>query len=263
MSELKQRAFDLYKPPFKFLHGYIFDSSGERVSDDGDIDVKKEMIAARVRGWGRIGYLPTPEQLQDQVGQMIADALTEYWNRRTPEAGQPEQGEAEPVALPWSKVQDNLPTHLEKKVIIYTAGHDFAGDQFFEYAAEDLYKEFFEDPDGAAQPEACEVATHWIYKDDLICAITHPAPRAAVPEKVAQWVAAKIAHIEAVKKYNDRVNLVRSLDLPFGTSVDPEFQTMTSAEKAVRALDGLLFAELQSWITAAPEQGGVLKEPAP
>jgi CHAD domain-containing protein len=33
----------------------------------------------RVRGWGRISYLPEPEKLQDQVGEIIGQALTEFW----------------------------------------------------------------------------------------------------------------------------------------------------------------------------------------
>lgn len=59
-EELKQRALDLYKPPFRFIHGYIQDSDGRTVADNDGVS---EGIAARVRGWGRISYLPTPEQL--------------------------------------------------------------------------------------------------------------------------------------------------------------------------------------------------------
>jgi hypothetical protein len=33
----------------------------------------------RVRGWGRISYLPDPEALQDQIGEIIGQALTEFW----------------------------------------------------------------------------------------------------------------------------------------------------------------------------------------
>ncbi|WP_240465437.1 hypothetical protein [Pseudomonas aeruginosa] len=36
----------------------------------------------RVRGWGRIVYMENPEELQDEFGAMLAEALTEYVERR-------------------------------------------------------------------------------------------------------------------------------------------------------------------------------------
>lgn len=75
-NEIRQKAFSLYKPPFKFVRGYIFDSNDEMVSDDGE---PGEAIS-RVRGWGRIVYMEKPELLQDEIGKMIAEALTIFWN---------------------------------------------------------------------------------------------------------------------------------------------------------------------------------------
>ncbi|WP_429497091.1 hypothetical protein ACQUFY_04560 [Robbsia andropogonis] len=75
-DELKKAALDLYRPPFVRKHGYIFDSAGQMVADDAGANA-----TLRVRGWGRIGYLPNAEGLQDQVGDLIALALTEYWER--------------------------------------------------------------------------------------------------------------------------------------------------------------------------------------
>lgn len=66
----------LYKPPFTLQHGYIFDANQQMVADHAG-----ENALLRIRGWGRIGYLPDPETLQDTVGQVIADALTAYWTR--------------------------------------------------------------------------------------------------------------------------------------------------------------------------------------
>jgi hypothetical protein len=89
-SDEREFALSIYKPPFRFQHGYIFDAVNHMVVDDVLDGVK----AARVRGWGRISYMPDPEKLQDTVGAMIADALTEYWNRRapTPEVAAQEAG---------------------------------------------------------------------------------------------------------------------------------------------------------------------------
>lgn len=70
-TPLRQRAEDLFNPPFRYHHGYIFDADDHMVSDDGGI--------ARLRGWGRIAYMGDSAALQDEVGRMIADALNQYY----------------------------------------------------------------------------------------------------------------------------------------------------------------------------------------
>ena len=77
MTDLKAQALALYKPPFKHIHGYIWDSDNHMVADDGGM--------MRVRGWGRIQKQPDAEKLQDTVGDLIADALTKYWNKSSVE----------------------------------------------------------------------------------------------------------------------------------------------------------------------------------
>lgn len=76
-------ALALYKPPFRFQHGYIFDAGGHMVADQGgfaaDDKTVEGSVAARIRGWGRIGYMPDPEALQDEVGTVVAEALTAFW----------------------------------------------------------------------------------------------------------------------------------------------------------------------------------------
>ena len=80
MSELRKRALALYTPPFFYdkRGGYIWDIKQNMVADnhvDGD-------QVLRVRGWGRIVYMENPEELQDEFGSMLAEALTEYVERR-------------------------------------------------------------------------------------------------------------------------------------------------------------------------------------
>ena len=72
MTELRKAAMAIYCPPFKYVHGYIFDSGNQVVADD---DKVKEAVAARVRGWGKLSYLPNGAELQDEIGLMMADAL--------------------------------------------------------------------------------------------------------------------------------------------------------------------------------------------
>lgn len=77
VSELRARAISLYKPPFKFDFGYIWDADGQMVADQ---NLNEDGQILRVRGWGRISYLENPEALQDEVGEVIALALSNYWN---------------------------------------------------------------------------------------------------------------------------------------------------------------------------------------
>ena len=81
MNQLTKEALKLYWPPFKYEHGYIYDSKNNMVADE----VGGDKIA-QIRGWGRISYMEYPEQLQDTVGILIAEALTEFWKKHLPEA---------------------------------------------------------------------------------------------------------------------------------------------------------------------------------
>lgn len=74
---MRSQAFALYTPPFKFVAGYIIDSKGNMMSDDGGA---MDRIARR-RDWGRIQYMENPEAIQEVVGNMIAEALNEFWSK--------------------------------------------------------------------------------------------------------------------------------------------------------------------------------------
>lgn len=91
-EDLQTRAWKLYRPPFRYEHGYIFDREGNTVADGGE-GGNTALGVVRVRGWGRIGYMPDAEELQDAVGDLIAKALTIYWNERLAHP-QPEKGSA-------------------------------------------------------------------------------------------------------------------------------------------------------------------------
>lgn len=79
-------AMALYSPPFRFESGYIYDSENNMVVDDGDLANASNSVAgavaARVRGWGRIGKLDNAEALQDEVGRIVAEALNEFYVSR-------------------------------------------------------------------------------------------------------------------------------------------------------------------------------------
>ncbi len=71
-TPLRQAAMSVYTPPFRYQHGYIFDSQHLMIADDDSVT---GAVASRVRGWGKLGYLPNGAELQDEIGQIIADAL--------------------------------------------------------------------------------------------------------------------------------------------------------------------------------------------
>jgi hypothetical protein len=86
-KNIRQVAMGLYKPPFEFYCGYILDATGKTVADNGPIldkpdEIREEKCIVRVRGWGFIQKLKTDfdnGDIQDQVGNVIAEALTEFW----------------------------------------------------------------------------------------------------------------------------------------------------------------------------------------
>lgn len=82
MSELEEKdALAVYTPPFEYISGYIFDSDGAMVADDGNMEDAKVTLA-RIRGWGNLQYKDKAEDLQDLIGKTIAKALTEYWGKK-------------------------------------------------------------------------------------------------------------------------------------------------------------------------------------
>jgi hypothetical protein len=82
MSEdIRKKVFELYKPPFSFNCGYIFDSDGAMVADETRSMLAHISHVARIRGWGRIGRMDDAEKIQDMAGEIVAEALTEFWRK--------------------------------------------------------------------------------------------------------------------------------------------------------------------------------------
>ena len=59
--------------------------------------------------------------------------------------------------MQWIKLSDNMPA--TGRVLIYTEGYDFNGEQVFDVDAETLNECFYADTED--QPEVCKYATHW------------------------------------------------------------------------------------------------------
>ena len=90
----RSAAMEIYTPPFRFHRGYIFDAQNHMVSDDKGV---VGAVVARVRGWGRIGYRPNGAEIQDEIGQMIADALNAYYT--APPAQTPPPATSDPLRV--------------------------------------------------------------------------------------------------------------------------------------------------------------------
>src|SRR3546814_8060702 len=60
-ADVVRDALALYEPPFTFDHGYIYDAKDRMVMDAHrrTNEAGHTSIEMRVRGWGRIGYMPT------------------------------------------------------------------------------------------------------------------------------------------------------------------------------------------------------------
>lgn len=85
--ELRKIGLDFYKGPFRFdaMGGYVWangDPSTNGSQMFADLDQAGERCA-RIRGWGALSYLKDVdcEALQDEIGRMFAEAITEYWDK--------------------------------------------------------------------------------------------------------------------------------------------------------------------------------------
>lgn len=77
-------ALALYKPPFRYLHGYVYDANCKMVADDKTVD---SCVISRIRGWGALSYLPNGAELQDAIGRIVAEALNKYWAEAAADKG--------------------------------------------------------------------------------------------------------------------------------------------------------------------------------
>jgi hypothetical protein len=82
METPKQKAIALLRPPFSFYMGYIWDGCKDQnmVADEGGCEIG---TIARLRGWGRLGKLEDGAEIQDAIGEIIAEALNQYFERIT------------------------------------------------------------------------------------------------------------------------------------------------------------------------------------
>lgn len=84
LTELQKQALAVYLPPFQFSHGYVFDSAGRMVADEGrehELDQLASTVGMRIRGWGHLGKLKNGAAVQDTIGELAAEALNAFWKQ--------------------------------------------------------------------------------------------------------------------------------------------------------------------------------------
>lgn len=91
--------------------------------------------------------------------------------------------QAQPApSVPWVSLAERMPNPDEHdRVLIYTEGYDFGGEQVFDVKAEALNECRYIDPD--EQPETCKAASHWMPHPrnpmfDYAAHCAQPAPKA-------------------------------------------------------------------------------------
>ena len=103
---------------------------------------------------------------------------------------------------PWVSLAERMPNpDKHDRVLIYTEGYDFGGEQVFDVKAEALNECRYIDPD--EQPETCKAASHWMPHPrnvifDYAARYAQPAP--SVPTALLVAAADLVAQMEIVSR---------------------------------------------------------------
>ena len=82
MLNLREKLKQFYQPPFRYEHGYVFDSTHKMIADVATDDAP--LMAAKLRSWSQLirkHGVDDGAVLRDKLGLVIAEALNEYWDR--------------------------------------------------------------------------------------------------------------------------------------------------------------------------------------
>ncbi|MGE5623108.1 MAG: DUF551 domain-containing protein [Bacillota bacterium] len=121
-----------------------------------------------------------------QCLQSMKSTATERSEEVTP--AQAQQNEKAASDARWVSVNDRLPPFGENhRVLIYTEGYDFNGEQFFDVQADSLNEESFEYPED--MPEVCRYASHWMWLP-----LPTSTPYTPAEKRVAELEAARLAY---------------------------------------------------------------------
>ena len=123
LQENQTYLLSLYQAPFRYDRrgGYIWDANSKMVADNYDpddaIDLSQNIEPTlRIRGWGYIQYLKhdqlSPAQIQDALGEMMAQALTEYWQRKQPPSQQNNDARRD-VFIRWTRASSTATTETK------------------------------------------------------------------------------------------------------------------------------------------------------
>ena len=131
------------------------------------------------------------------------DSKTFHVERVTHWMPLPDLPGAQPApGAPWVSLAERMPNpDKHDRVLIYTEGYDFGGEQVFDVKAEALNECRYIDPD--EQPETCKAASHWMPHPrnvifDYAARYAQPAP--SVPTALLVAAADLVAQMEIVSR---------------------------------------------------------------
>ena len=121
------------------------------------------------------------------------DSKTFHVERVTHWMPLPDLPGAQPApGAPWVSLAERMPNpDKHDRVLIYTEGYDFGGEQVFDVKAEALNECRYIDPD--EQPETCKAASHWMPHPrnvifDYAARYAQPAPSVPDVDALAQFI---------------------------------------------------------------------------
>lgn len=156
------------------------------------------------------------EQAQQQCG--TCDCLAQCGDTAAHHAGQAQQ----PSTAAWVSLQDRLPDPEEhQRVLVYTEGFDFHGEQFFDVETTELHV----DAPGLYLSEVCEHASHWMPLP-VLRMTQQPASAPDVPNEAAWKELAltaikrmRAAHVPCMDIIAEAEGLLSKADVPKGEPV--------------------------------------------
>ena len=167
---------------------------------------------------------------------------------------------------PWVSLAERMPNpDKHDRVLIYTEGYDFGGEQVFDVKAEALNECRYIDPD--EQPETCKAASHWMPHPrnvifDYAARYAQPAPSFAAAyqgamEEVAIWKKRALEAEELNRKFIAEINGPTYMGEPAQPA--PSVPDVDALAQFIREIDGahqlgagVLAERIVEWL-AAPE----------
>lgn len=153
--------------------------------------------------------------LHGPVAQKLARHIAALASPAAPAAQPSAQG------LRWVPVSERLPEWTDDnsvRVLVYTEGYDFGGQQVFDIPAADFH--ILDDGERGTEETRC--ASHWMYRDDAVRAALNAGPPAAERlttcncrwdgDTQVQQCTLHAAHVDAIHEWAERAKTAEAIN---------------------------------------------------